>query len=67
MLIATNGKMLTYGKRFSYKDFDIISAVVDVDLTRWYRRKPRHNLPQLPAVIFLVIHGASYFMLIVFL
>jgi NAD+ synthase (glutamine-hydrolysing) len=34
MLIATNGKMLTYGKRFSYKDFDIISAVVDVDLTR---------------------------------
>ncbi|QHT71383.1 NAD(+) synthase [Rhodocytophaga rosea] len=33
-LIASGGKMLTYGKRFSYRDYDLIAAVLDVDLNR---------------------------------
>ncbi len=33
-LIASGGKLLTTGKRFSYADYELISCVIDVDLTR---------------------------------
>lgn len=33
-LIASAGKMLTYGKRFSFADYDLVTAVIDVDISR---------------------------------
>jgi NAD+ synthase (glutamine-hydrolysing) len=34
MLIASAGKTLALGTRFSYADYDLISAVIDIDLNR---------------------------------
>jgi NAD+ synthase (glutamine-hydrolysing) len=34
MLIASGGKIIATGKRFSFADYDVVSAVIDVDLTR---------------------------------
>ena len=34
MLIASGGKIIATGERFSYHDFDLLSAVIDVDKTR---------------------------------
>lgn len=38
-MIASRGKMLAYGPRFSYRDHLLTSAVVDVDMTRMERSR----------------------------
>lgn len=33
-IIASNGKLLASGKRFTFKNYEITSAIIDVDITR---------------------------------
>ncbi len=38
-MIATNGKMVAEGERFSYADYTLATAVIDVDITRSQRMR----------------------------
>ena len=46
-LIATNGRLIACGPRFSYADWSITSAVVDVDLTRMSQARTASFQPRL--------------------
>jgi len=46
-LIATNGKLVAVGPRFSFGDFGVVSATVDVDLTRMNQARTASYQPQL--------------------
>jgi len=43
-MVASNGSLLVSGPRLSYEDFHIVSAVVDVELTRLNQVQNRGNL-----------------------
>jgi len=45
ILIASEGQLLVQGPRFSYSDFGITSAVVDIDHLRTYRRRSARHRP----------------------
>ena len=38
-MIASNGKLLAYGRRFSYHDFELTSATIDVEASRTERAR----------------------------
>lgn len=44
-IIANNGKIITSGERFSYKDFIITSAVVDIDANNTARARTASFIP----------------------
>ena len=46
-LIATNGRLVAVGPRFSFADYKVITAVVDVDLTRMNQARTASFQPQL--------------------
>jgi NAD+ synthase (glutamine-hydrolysing) len=46
-LIATNGKLVAVGPRFSFAEFGVTSAVVDVDLTRMNQARTASYQPRL--------------------
>ncbi len=50
-LIASAGQLLTTGKRFSFKDFYVISTSVDVDLTRMTQARTGESVPNLETLI----------------
>ncbi|CCH00478.1 NAD+ synthetase [Fibrella aestuarina BUZ 2] len=43
-MVASNGELLVSGPRLSYEDMHIVSAVIDVDLTRLNQTQNRGNL-----------------------
>lgn len=48
ILIAQGGELLARNKRFSYEDFQLLSAVVDVDLIRTAKKKSFNFQPEIP-------------------
>jgi len=48
VLIAQGGDLLRRNKRFSFEDYIVASAVVDVDRLHIYRRKSFNYLPEVP-------------------
>ncbi|MEK7990203.1 MAG: NAD(+) synthase [Thiotrichaceae bacterium] len=50
-LIASAGELLATGKRFSFKDFYVISSSVDVDLTRMTQARTSESVPNLDALV----------------
>lgn len=45
MLIASNGEMLARGQRFSFADWQLVSAEVDLDLTRMHQARTSSLAP----------------------
>lgn len=52
-LVASGGKLLTASKRFSFLDYQIVSAEVDVDLTRMAQARTGENIPRLDTRIYV--------------
>lgn len=50
-LIASAGQLLATGKRFSFKDFYVISTAVDVDLTRMTQARTSESVPNLDTLV----------------
>ncbi|MCI4670583.1 MAG: NAD(+) synthase [Bacteroidia bacterium] len=48
ILIAQSGNLLARNKRFSFDDYQILSAVVDVEKVRIHRRKSYNYRPEIP-------------------
>lgn len=48
ILIAQGGELLARNKRFSYEDFQLLSAVVDVDLIRTAKKKSFNFQSEIP-------------------
>jgi len=52
-LIASGGKLLASSKRFSFADYQLISALVDVDLTRMAQARTGECVPKLDTRIYV--------------
>jgi NAD+ synthase (glutamine-hydrolysing) len=50
-MIATNGQLLASSKRFSFQDYQLVSALVDVDLTRMLQARTSNWYPNLESRI----------------
>lgn len=50
-LIASAGQLLAAGKRFSFHNIQVVSASVDVDLTRMTQARTSESVPNLEALI----------------
>lgn len=48
ILIAQSGKLIARNKRFSFDDYQILTAVVDVEEVRIHRRKSYNYRPEIP-------------------
>jgi len=48
ILIAQSGELIARNQRFTFDDFDILSAVVDVEKVRIHRRKSFNYDPEIP-------------------
>ncbi|EDN69853.1 glutamine-dependent NAD(+) synthetase [Beggiatoa sp. PS] len=51
VMIATNGQLLASSKRFSFQDYQLVSALVDVDLTRMSQARTSDWHPKLESRI----------------
>lgn len=56
ILIAQSGDLLARNRRFSFAEFDIVSAIVDVDFVHTYRKKSFNFEPQPPRHLICVPH-----------
>ena len=50
-LIASGGKLLAFSRRFSFHDCQIISAAIDVDLTRMAQARTGESVPNLDTCV----------------
>lgn len=48
ILIAQSGRLIARNHRFSFEDYQLLSAVVDVELVRIHRRKSYNYRPEIP-------------------
>ncbi|ALG67067.1 NAD(+) synthase [Beggiatoa leptomitoformis] len=52
-LIATGGQLLATGKRFSFANYQVVSALVDVDLTRMSQARTGDSVPNLDTRVYI--------------
>ncbi len=60
-MIATHGQLAAKSKRFSFNNLNIISALVDVDLTRMAQARTGDCVPNLDTRIFIPFNYPLYF------
>lgn len=60
-MIASGGELLGTGKRFSFTDYQLITASVDVDITRMVQARTGDTVPNLDARIVIAFDYPNYF------
>ena len=60
-LIASNGQLVAASKRFSFADYQLIQASVDVDLTRMSQARTGESVPNLDTRIYVPFEYAEHF------